>query len=72
MHDRDVLKIKAIRSNDFSDWRVYKNCRNAVNNDAKLAKEMYYKYAFHENEGNSRKTCVIINELTSRKSIIRT
>ena len=47
MHDRDVLKIKAIRSNDFSDWRVYKNCRNDVNNDAKLAKEMYYKNTFH-------------------------
>ena len=68
MHDRDVLKIKAIRSNDLSDWRVFRNCRNTVNNDVKLAKEMYSKNAFHENEGNSRKTWGIINELTSRKS----
>ena len=66
MHDRDVLKL--ILSNDLSDWRVFKNCRNAVNNDVKLAKEMYYKNAFHENEGNSRKTWGIINDLTSRKS----
>ena len=64
MHDRDVLKIIAIRSNDLSDWRVFKNCRNAVNNDVKLAKEMHYNNAFHENEGNSRKTWGIINELT--------
>ena len=64
MHDRDVLKIIAIRSNDLSDWRVFKNCRKAVNNDVKLAKEMHYNNAFHENEGNSRKTWGIINELT--------
>ena len=64
MNDRDVLKIKAIRSNDLSDWRVFRNCRNTVNNDVKLAKEMYSKNAFHENEGNSRKTWGIINELT--------
>ena len=69
MNDRDVLKIKAIRSNDLSDWRVFKNCRNAVNNDVKLAKEMYDKNAFHENEGNSRKTWGIINELTSKNPI---
>ena len=56
MHDRDVLNIKPIGSNDGSDWYVFKNCRNAVNNDLKLAKEMYYKNAFHENEGNSHKT----------------
>ena len=36
------MKTKAIRSNDLSDWRVFKNCRNAVNNDVNLAKEMYY------------------------------
>ena len=47
MHDRDVLKIIAIRSNDLSDWRVFRNCRNTVNNDVKFAKEMYYKNAFH-------------------------
>ena len=63
-YDRDVLKRKAIRSKALSDWRVFKNCRNAVNNDVKLAKEMYYKNAFHENEGNSHKTWGIINELT--------
>ena len=68
MHDRDVLKDKAIRSKALSDSRVFKNCRNAVNNNVKLAKEMYYKNAFHENDGNSRTTWRIIIELTSRKS----
>ena len=67
--DRHVpIRIKRVlqrcfkdKSNDLSDWRVFKNCRNAVNNDVKLAKEMYYKNTFHENEGNSRKTWGIIN-----------
>ena len=68
MHERDILKIKASRSNDPSDWTIFKKCRNSVNNEIKQAKEIYYKNAFHENEGNSRKTWSIINELTARKS----
>jgi len=68
MHERNVLKLKAIRSNDPSDWRALKKCCNAVNNEVKLVKEMYYRNAFQENEGNSRKTWGIINKLTSRKS----
>lgn len=70
MHERDILKLKlkATRSNDPRDWFVFKKCRNSVNNEIKLAKEMYYKNAFDENEGDSRKTWSIINELTARKS----
>ena len=68
MHERDILKIKASRSNDPSDWTIFKKCRNSVNNEIKQAKEIYYKNVFHENEGNSRKTWSIINELTARKS----
>ena len=67
MHERDIQKIKAIRSKDPVDWAVFKKLRNSVNNEIKLAKESYYKNAFYENEKNPRKTWNIINELTSRK-----
>ena len=45
MHERDILKIKASRSNDPSDWTIFKKCRNSVNNvnnEIKQAKEIYY------------------------------
>ena len=62
MHERDILKIKAIQSKDIHDWSAFKKARNSVNNEIKLAKK-----AFHENESNVKKTWGIINELTSRK-----
>ena len=68
MHERDILKIRASRSNDPNDWSIFKKCRNSVNNEIKQAKENYYINAFSENEGNSRKTWGIINELTARET----
>lgn len=50
MHRRDVLKIKAIRSNEQSDWRAFKICSNNVNNEIKLAKQRYYNEAFNDAE----------------------
>ena len=35
MHKRNILKIKAIRSNDISDWFAFKKIRNSVNTDVK-------------------------------------
>ena len=68
MHDRDILKLKASRSKDANDWLQFKKCRNLVNNEIKKAKELYYRRALDENEGNSRQTWTIVNELTSRKT----
>ena len=68
MHDRDILKLKASRSKDANDWLQFKKCRNLVNNEIKKAKELYYKRALDENEGNSSQTWKIVNELTSRKT----
>ena len=68
MHDRDIFKLKASRSKDANDWLQFKKCRNLVNNEIKKAKELYYKRALDENEGNSRQTWRIVNELTSRKT----
>ena len=67
MHERDILKIKAIQSKDIHDWAAFKKARNSVNNEIKLAKKAHYVSAFHENESNVKKTWGIINELTSRK-----
>lgn len=67
MHDRDILKLKASKSKDASDWLRFKQCRNQLNIDIKLAKETYFKDALHENEGDSSQTWRIVNELTSRK-----
>ncbi len=67
MHQRDVLKIKASRSNNPGDWAAFKQIRNLVNNEIKNAKALYYTNALHENKNNQRKTWNIINDLTSRK-----
>ena len=68
MHDRDILKIKASKSNDSRDWTLYKKQRNLVNSEIRLAKQAYYQNSFNECMGDSRKTWQTINELTSRKA----
>ena len=67
MHYKNVLKVKAIRSENACDWLIFKKCRRAVNNEIKQAKEQFFKNVLRENEGNSRMTWRIINELKSRK-----
>ena len=67
MHERNIAKIKAKHSNDPSDWRNFKRTRNTVNSEIKLAKESYYKNAFIQHSGNSRKIWQTINDLTARK-----
>ena len=37
MHNRDTLKIKAIKSNDPQDWANFKRMRNKVNTEIKAA-----------------------------------
>ena len=66
MHKRDILKIKAIRSNDTLDWLILKKMQNSVNQNIVRAKENYFKRAFFENKCNSKKTWNIINDLTSK------
>ena len=68
MHERDIAKLKATRSNDPVDWLNYKQIRNSVNNAIRQAKKSYYTKALHDNEGNSRMTWRVVNDLTSRKS----
>ena len=37
MHNRDTLKIKAIKSNDPLDWANFKRMRNKINTEIKAA-----------------------------------
>ena len=69
MHNRNILKIKAIRSKYPFDWMQFKKQRNIVNNEIRLAKQSYYHNSFNEYKVNSRKTWQIIHELTWRKSV---
>ena len=66
MHNRDILKIKAIKTNDPNDWAVFKKQRNLVNKQVRLAKQVYYQNIFNKHTSDSRKTWQTINELTSR------
>ena len=59
--------MKANRSNDSNDWRIFKTLRNQVNYEIKQAKESYYKDAQNTNKGNSRETWRFINELRSKR-----
>ena len=69
MHKRVILKKRAIRSKDPSDWTEFRKQRNLVNARIKRAKQAYYLNAFHEAEGDIRNTWRVINELTSRKTV---
>ena len=53
MHKRDVLKMKAIRSIQPSDWTNFKKHRNYVNGQIKRAKVTYYHNAFFNNNNNN-------------------
>ena len=61
MHDRYFPKIKATRFKNANEFTV------EMLLTIKSNKEQYYKSAPQDNEGDSRKTWRIINELNSRK-----
>ena len=65
MHRRDLIKKKAISSNDNDMWEQFKCARNQAN---KQAKKRYFSDNLKVSKGNPRKTWNLINELTSRKT----
>ena len=68
MHNRDILKIKASKTNDPNDWALFNKQRNITNKQIRSAKLVYYQNSFNKHTSDSRKTWQTINELTSRKS----
>ena len=58
MHERDIMKLKAIiRSKNPQDWGDFKRLGNKTNSNVKIAKESeYYKQSFTEHKNDSRRT----------------
>ena len=70
MHRRDLIKKKAISSNDHDMWEQFKCARNQANNAIKQTKKRYFSDNLKVSKGNPRKTWNLINELTSRNTIL--
>ena len=68
MHKRDLIKKKAISSNDRVMWEQFKCARNQANNAIKHAKKRYFSDNLEASKGNPRKTWNLINELSSRNT----
>ena len=68
MHRRDLIKKKAISSNDHDTWEQFKCARNQANNAIKQAKKRYFSDNLKTSKWNPRKTWNLINELTSRNT----
>ena len=68
MHSGDMMKIKAIKSNNSHDCVCFKRIRNKVNAEFKQAKELFYKNKFSKSGGDSRKTWQVIDK-TGRSSV---
>ena len=56
MHNRDTLKIKAMKSKDLHDWANFERMRDKVDTEIKAAKELFYNNKFIEANGDPRKT----------------
>ena len=68
IHRRDLIKKKAISSNDHDMWEKFKCARNQANNAIKQAKKRHFSDNLKVSKGNPRKTWNLIKELTSRNT----
>ena len=68
IHKRNYMKKIAIQENNTSAWVRYKQARNEANNVIKSAKKHYFMHNLKLNKKNPRKTWMLIDELSSRKS----
>ena len=68
MHRRDLIKKKAISSNDHVMWEQFKCARNQAKNLIKHAKKRFFSDNLEASKGNPRKTWNLINELSSRNT----
>ena len=65
---QDLIKKRAISSDNLATWDQFKRARNQANDTVKLAKKHYVSDNLNANKDNSRKTWKVINELTSHNS----
>ena len=68
IHRRDLIKKKAVSSNDHDIWEQFKCARNQANNAIKHEKKRYFSDNLEASKGNQRKTGNLINESSSRNT----
>jgi hypothetical protein len=66
-YHRDFLKKKAVKHNSARYHKLYKDCRNRVNQLMKDTKAVYYKHKL-ENSKTSKEEYKTINDLLNKKS----
>ena len=66
MHERDYHQKQAHKTNLEYHWQQFRELRNPVNNQVKLAKSKYYQDSVNANKNNPSNLWKTLNELTSR------
>ena len=68
MYTWNLLKKKAIKSNDPAGWLYFRANRNAVNQLIKKTKKSYYQNELKNNLGNPKGTWKVLNNLMGKKA----
>ena len=66
MHERDYHQKQAHKTNLEYHWQQFRELRNLVNNQIKLAKSKYYQDSVNANKNNPSNLWKTLNELTFR------
>ena len=66
MHEREYHQKQAHKTNLEYHWQQFRELRNLVNNQVKLAKSKYYQNSVNANKNNPSNLWKTLNELTSR------
>ena len=67
MNERDKTKRKAIITGLETDWKSYKQMRNKVNKELKVAKANYYSNKIANQKRNPKEAWKTINQILGRK-----
>ena len=66
MHERDYHQKQAHKTNLEYHWQQFRELRNLVNNQVKLARSKYYQDSVNANKNNPSNLWKTLNELTPR------
>ena len=70
MSKRDYLHRKATCSNDDSDWKLYKECRNKVTVMIRKSKENYFKGKSNNCNGDSGRLWKTLKNVLPKNQLI--
>ena len=68
MYARDLLKKKATKSNSPTDWLLFRQKRNAVNQLVRKTKKQYYQDEIKKNLGSPKGTWRVLNNIMGNKA----